>query len=240
MHYEIRLLVSSRQASVTAAQTSTRSDPSLAGKQVAYHRFQSALLSGALRPGQFVSQRTLVSMLGPSIGTLRELLPRLEAEGLLMVMPQRGIQITDIDLPMIRDAFQLRMALEREAVLTCVERMTDEDIANQRTQHLDRLQRRQSESSDAFFAECQRIDTAFHQALIDTTGNQLLIQAHAVNAIRIRLIKLERIRLSADNLEAAFRDHLRVLDAIAARDRQGATEAITLHIRNSRHHAMSI
>ena len=94
-------------------------------KKAAYERFQQELLAGRLRAGEFVSQRELVQTLDLSIGALRELLPRLEAEGLLTVMPQRGIQITTIDLPMIRDAYQMRMAFEREAVLHAVDRMPE-------------------------------------------------------------------------------------------------------------------
>ena len=69
-----------------------RSLPSV--KKAAYDTFQQALLQGKLRPGQVLSQKDLVVLLDLSIGALRELLPRLEAEGLLHVMPQRGIQIT--------------------------------------------------------------------------------------------------------------------------------------------------
>ncbi len=223
---------------MAAARARAETDQPTAGKHVAYGRFQSALLSGALQSGQFVSQRTLVDMLHLSIGALRELLPRLETEGLLTVLPQRGIQITTVDLPMIRDAFQLRTALEREAVIACIRHMSDADIALQRSLHLERLAEWQSNPSDAFLSECQEIDTAFHQTLMETTRNQLLIQANAVNAIRIRLIKRDRISLSRTNFEAAFHDHLRIIDTIAARDREAGTAAIEDHIRNSLQNAI--
>lgn len=212
--------------------------PPLAGKHVAYDRFQSALMSGQLQSGQFVSQRTLVQLLDLSIGALRELLPRLETEGLLKVMPQRGIQITTVDLSMIRDAFQLRIAFEREAVLSCVRHMTDADVAAHRALHLERLEKWQSEPNEMFLGDCQKIDTAFHRALIEVTGNTLLIRANAVNAIRIRLIKRGRIILSPANFEIAFQDHLRVIDAIAARDGPAAVAAIEDHIRRSHKNAI--
>ncbi len=110
-------------------------------KQAAYEGFQQALLSGRLRPGQLVSQREMTGMLGVSVGALRELLPRLEGEGLLTVMPQRGIQITAINLSMIRDAFQLRAAYEREAVIGAVRRMPDEILTGQRRLHLEIMER---------------------------------------------------------------------------------------------------
>lgn len=207
--------------------------------KAAYDLFQQALLQGHLRPGQVVSQRELIELLGLSIGALRELLPRLQAEGLLTVMPQRGIQITVIDLPMIRDAFQIRLAFEREAVITAVKVLSQETIDTQKRLHADILARLATNPSTALLDEGQDIDTGFHDLLIGCTENELLIQAYNVNFIRIRLIKLDRIRLSETVLPAAFGDHLAILDAIDARDRAAAATTMEAHIRNARDRAIA-
>ncbi|RUT28344.1 GntR family transcriptional regulator [Arsenicitalea aurantiaca] len=209
-------------------------------KKAAYDRFQQALLQGRLRPGQIVSQRDLVAMMGLSIGALRELLPRLQAEGLLNVMPQRGIQITVVDLPLIRDAFQMRMALEREAVLTAIRQMPDAVLEAQRQIHLDVLERLKSNPSPELLDEGQAVDYAFHDLLVTATGNEFLIQGYQVNAIRVRLINLDRIRLNETILPSAFADHIGVIDAILARDRARAVEAIDAHIRNARERAIAL
>ncbi|MBB4051240.1 DNA-binding GntR family transcriptional regulator [Devosia subaequoris] len=209
-------------------------------KKTAYERFQQELLAGRLRPGQVVSQRELVQTLGLSIGALRELLPRLEAEGLLNVMPQRGIQITTIDLPMIRDAYQMRMAFEREATLFAVDRMPDATIEEQKRLHLESLERLKTDRTPAFFEESQDVDSRFHELLVDFTANELLIQAYDLNSIRVRLIKLDRITLSATTLPAAFGDHLAIIDAILERDRWKAAAAMETHIRNARERALAI
>lgn len=209
-------------------------------KKAAYDRFQQELLAGRLRPGEFVSQRELVQTLDLSIGALRELLPRLESEGLLTVMPQRGIQITTIDLPMIRDAYQMRMAFEREATLHAVDRMPDAVLEAQKRLHLEILDRLKAERTPAFFEESQVVDSGFHETLIDFTANELLIQAYDVNSIRVRLIKLDRITLSATTLPAAFGDHLSIIDAILERDRWKAAAAMEAHIRNARERALAI
>ena len=218
----------------------TATGEQLSVKKLAYDRFQEELLAGRLRPGQLVSQRELVGTLGLSIGALRELLPRLEAEGLLTVMPQRGIQITVIDLPMVRDAFQMRMAFEREATLHAVERMPDDMLHAQRQRHLDILERLANEQGPAFFDESQQVDNGFHGLLIAFTGNELLVQAYDVNAIRVRLIKRDRITLSATTLPSAFGDHLAIIDAILARDRIAAATAMEKHIRSARDRAMAL
>lgn len=209
-------------------------------KKAAYGQFQQALLSGKLRAGQFVSQRDLVALLGLSIGALRELLPRLEAEGLLTVLPQRGIQITAIDLPTIRDAFQMRMALEREAVMTAVRRMPDEQLAILEKRHEDMLARLAADRSPAFFEQCQSIDTEFHAGFIAATENEMLAQAYNIVTIRIRLIRRDRITLSASTLPDAFADHLKVIAAIRARDLHAAIDAMDTHIVHARGRAMQL
>ena len=209
-------------------------------KQAAYERFRQALFDGRLRPGQFVSQRELVALLGLSIGALRELLPRLQFEGLLNVMPQRGIQITQIDLPMIRQAFQMRIALEREAVLTAVRKLADTVLDEQEALHRAIVEEVRSNPSPGLFERGQQVDDGFHNLLIAGTQNDLLIQAYAVNAIRIRLIKLDRISLSATVLPAAFSDHLTIIAAIRSRDPHAATDAMDRHIMNARERALEL
>lgn len=209
-------------------------------KQAAYDRFRHALFEGRLRPGQFVSQRELVAMLGLSIGALRELLPRLQFEGLLTVMPQRGIQITQIDLSMIRQAFQMRTAFEREAVLTAVRKMSDAVLDEQEALHRGIMEEVRTHPGPDVFERGQQVDDGFHNLLIAGTQNDLLIQAYAVNAIRIRLIKLDRITLSASVLPAAFNDHLAVIAAIRARDAHAAIDAMDRHMMNARERALEL
>lgn len=227
--------MSARDRSSASGQTESRSI-----KQIAYEHFREALFDGRLRPGQFVSQRELVALLGLSIGALRELLPRLQFEGLLVVMPQRGIQITQIDLSMIRHAFQMRMALEREAVLTAVRKMSDAMLDEQERLHRQILDEVTTAPSQDVFDRGQKVDDGFHNALIDATQNDLLIQAYAVNAIRMRLIKLDKITLSERVLPSAFADHLAIIAAIRLRDAIAANEALERHILNARERAIEL
>ncbi len=206
--------------------------------QTGYQMFQDALLDGRLRPGQFVNQRELGAMLSLSISALREILPRLQAEGLLLVQPKRGIQIPVIDLHMIRNAFQMRAALEREAVLHAVRKMPDEMLENQRQRHLEVLGALEKSSDHKVPDAGQTVDAGFHALLLETTGNILLQQAYNINNIRIRLIRLDRIRLTRATLPDAFSDHLAVISAILMRDAHGAVDAMDRHIANARNRAM--
>ena len=209
-------------------------------RDTAYDLFQHVLMSGRLRPGQMVSQRALVEMLNLSIGALRELLPRLQAEGLVKVLPQRGILMPAIDLPMIRNAFQMRGALEREAVIHAVGSIPDTVIENQRRLHLKLIEEVRKAPTPELFEHGQEVDAGFHNLLIGATGNELLQNAYKINAIRIRLIKLDRIKLSETVLPQAFADHIAIIDAVAERNVTRAIEAMDTHIHNARERALQL
>lgn len=206
--------------------------------QAGYQKFQAALLEGRLRPGQLVSQKELGAMLNLSVGALREILPRLQSEGLLNVQPKRGILIPAIDLQMIRNAFQMRAALEREAVLHAVRKMSDEELLQQRKSHEDVLEELARSEGRDVPVQGQKIDEGLHLALIDGTGNALLQHAYDINNIRIRLINVDRLRLTRATMPEAFTDHLAVIEAILMRDADKAVKAMDAHIVNARNRAM--
>ena len=83
-------------------------------REVAYERFKEELFKRRLAPGQFVSQGELCALLDTPLGPTREALKRLEAESLVRLIPQRGIQITDIGVTLIHEAFQFRTILEAD------------------------------------------------------------------------------------------------------------------------------
>jgi len=217
------------------------SDPSDGGgsvRRLAYDRFQRLLLSGRLRPGHVISQRELIAMLDVSLGALRELLPRLESEGLLSVMPQRGIQITAVDLRSIRNAYQMRMAFEREAVSSAIQMVSDADLLRQKALHLDILDRAAHGADQSLLEEAQSVDVGMHAFLIEATGNDMLIQAYGIVSIRVRLINVDRMRLTPDVLPVALGEHICILDALLARDENAALAKMREHIESARTRAV--
>ena len=53
-------------------------------RERAYASFTERLLAREIKPGQFVTQRELVALTGLPLGAIREMIPRLEAEGLIV------------------------------------------------------------------------------------------------------------------------------------------------------------
>lgn len=207
-------------------------------RRVAYERFQQQLLAAVIRPGQFVSQRELAALTDLPLGAIREVIPRLEAEGLLVTVPQRGLQVATVDVRLVRNAFQLRLALEREAVLQFAAAATEAQLDAIEAAHRDIVRRAQRGATPALLNAAQAVDWGLHDTMIDALGNELVSSTYRVNSLRIRLIRLERVTLDADALLPAMEEHLQLISALRTRDPQRAVAALEAHLTHARNRAL--
>ena len=215
--------------------------PPLSLRARAYESFQQQIVSANIRPGQFISQRELMQLLDMPLGAVRELIPRLEAEGLLKTVPQRGLQVAHVDLKLINNAFQLRRLLEREAASRFVTTVTDRDLVTIEEAHLDIVLRaRSSTIDDNLLNDATKVDWGLHDLMIDTLGNEMISEVYRINSLRVRLIKLESSTLSPDVLIPAMEEHLWFIDALKRRDAQGVIERLSHHIESAHRRVLGL
>ena len=209
-------------------------------RERAYTSFIAKLLARDFTPGQFLSQRQLVEFTGLPLGAIREIIPRLESEGLLTTVPQRGIQIAHVDINLIREAFQFRLFMEKEAVALFTVSASDAQLAQIRREHEDMLALALSRSLTQEEEErAQAIDWNLHDTFIDALGNGIISMAYRVNSVKTRLINQERYRIDG-RVVPVMREHLHVLAAIESRDPARAADAIAEHINNARKLALTV
>ncbi|HVJ72536.1 MAG TPA: GntR family transcriptional regulator [Casimicrobiaceae bacterium] len=206
----------------------------------AYQRFTRRLLAREIRAGQFVSQRELVALTGMPLGAIRELIPRLEADGLIRTVPQRGMQVAQVDVRLIRDAFGFRVMIEREAAAQFAQRAGDEAFRRLRDEHQAVLAAAAKGVTPALVAKAQAVDDGMHATIVDALGNDIVSNAWRVNQLKIRLIRQSETRLDADLVAPVMRVHLGVIDAIASRDPGRAAAAMEAHIAASRDRALGV
>src|SRR5271155_5527170 len=80
--------------------------------EAVYQRLKSAILSGIFRPGQTLRQDDVARQLGVSRGPLREALPKLEAEGMVISLPHRGSAVVSLTPDEIEELLELTAFLE--------------------------------------------------------------------------------------------------------------------------------
>lgn len=220
--------------------TSTASPDGTSQRARAYQGFTQQILSGGIRSGQFISQRELMTLLDMPLGAVREMIPRLEAGGLIKTVPQRGLQIAHVDLKLIRNAFQVRSMIEHEAIRHFVRTASTEELEQIETAHQDVLRRASAASVDSqLLDDAQAIDWGLHDRMVDALGNEIVSEIYRVNSLRIRLIKLENSVITPVRLIPAMQEHLRFIAALRQRDAAQATELLEAHIRSARDRVMT-
>jgi DNA-binding GntR family transcriptional regulator len=206
----------------------------------AYDSFTERLLAREIKPGQFVSQRELVEITNMPLGAIRELIPRLEAEGLITTVPQRGMQVAHVDLSLIRNAYQFRLFLESQATALYATARSDDAIAVLRASHEAIIRRAEAGEKETLIDDAERTDRSLHEAIIDHLDNEIISNAFRVNWIKIKLIRRNETRLYAELVIPVFRDHMKVIEAIERKDAEAAVAAMTAHITMSRARAIEM
>ncbi len=206
----------------------------------AYSNFTEKLLAQDIRPGQIVSQRELVELTGMPLGAIREMIPRLEADGLIQTVPKRGLQILAIDLDLVRNAFQLRSIIEGEAISEFCKSATTEEIDRLAAQHEDIRDAAVESMSPEVLQKAQQIDWEFHDQIIDAMGNSIISDIHRINAIKIRLIRNSDTRMLPELVVSVLDEHLAIFAALKERDSAEAVVAIHAHIQSAKRRALGM
>jgi len=207
-------------------------------REVAYERFKAQLFKRNLAPGQFVSQAELCELLAVPLGPTREALKRLEAENLVRLIPQRVIQITDIGVTLIHEAFEFRTVLELAAVrhfVTVADDATLLALERDTTAVLKSLDGGDNTDPRLLDAALQ-VDWGMHDMIVESVGNRIMMTAHRQNFDKIKMIRLHG--RSPRYLPLAMQEHLRVIAALKKREPETAAAALEHHMRCAERRAL--
>ncbi|MCA0423105.1 MAG: GntR family transcriptional regulator [Proteobacteria bacterium] len=199
----------------------------------AYDRFKDRLFQREFAPGQFLSQRELTVTLDMPIASIRDAVRMLEQEALIKVIPQRGIQITDVNVELIRNAFGLRMIIEAAAVRHFIRFGSARIVEHIERETLRILRASEGEITEALLDEALRVDELLHVSLVDSLDNKLVSETHRRNQDKIRLIRLQG-RFTAERIGPAMEEHLAIIRAIRSGDADAAVGSLEKHLMTAR------
>ena len=186
------------------------------------------ILLGTYPPGERLDVNNLVGQYGVSRTPVRDALNVLQREGLVEIVPRVGYFISRITIRDIEDIFQLRLIVETASAELAARLITQEELA-----YLEKLTRRyvvgDIESYKGFLAE----NRDFHYRVALATGNRRL--AEVVDNLLQQMQRLLILRLDLrENAEEMLTEHHRLLEALRARDAQGARQAMQDALQNAR------
>jgi DNA-binding GntR family transcriptional regulator len=199
--------------------------PSLVGG--AYESLKEAIRNNVFPPGYQGSEQEIASQLGMSRTPVHEAIIRLQEEGLVRVLPRRGVVVSAISPDDMREIYQVIIALETASAELLAEKSDDErrSIADE----LDQLNgQMQSALKANDLVEWAKADGRFHQLLVERTGNGRLARMfHTImdQSHRARMLTL-RLRPKPTG---SVREHRAIVEAIRSGNPKTARERAQQH-----------
>lgn len=196
----------------------------------AHEHLLSMLVSMEIAPGTRIGIDAVARKLGISQTPIREALSRLEAEKLVIKVPNVGYHASAQMTPSeVNDLYVLRQLIEPYAAARAAESMTDETLAQLAAME-EEVDRIQAETGVAYarFAEA---DAMLHSLVATGSGNPLIADTIARLHMHLHIF---RFLFNTNAPQEAAQEHAEIIQALIARDPAAAEAAMRTHLERSR------
>jgi len=214
---------------VRSAKPAETSDTRLSLRDQAYSAVKHRIITMRYRPGEYLNEARISDDLGIGRTPVHQALDRLRLEGMLDIIPRKGVIVRPVSLDEVLELIEIRLVNEPYCAALAARRATSEDIAAMR----DALARTDEYIVAHDLETLMDLDREFHSGISHAARNrvlaELLLQLHE-RSLRFWFISLNDRR----HLLKVRREHGAVLDAIAARDDEAAATMSRLHIESFR------
>lgn len=191
----------------------------------AYQRIRQRIISLEMPPGSTIDEAELQSVLGLGRTPIREALLRLSQEQLVVIVPRRGMFVSDISLTDLRHLFEVRLVMETLAVQLAARRGTV-----QHWREMERLLKRLPEPGTPDENEIMiDLDERYHRLIYEASGNRFLASTLTplyAQSLRLWYLLLHRI----SSMRPAIHEHEAMLAAFKAHDEAEAVRIMQQHI----------
>ncbi|OIH83210.1 hypothetical protein BLJ79_16615 [Arthrobacter sp. UCD-GKA] len=178
------------------------------------------LLAAQWPPGGKLQPGVLAARYDSSTTVIREALTRLAGDGLVVVIPNRGFFVSELDLRELRDITELRCITEELAVSLSLERGGLEWESDLMAAHygLVRTPRRAAGDLVHINGEWAAAHRAFHTKLLEACACPHMTRLAANLADHTELYRCWAAPSDAASVRDVEKEHLDILEAALARD----------------------
>ncbi|MED1204409.1 GntR family transcriptional regulator [Heyndrickxia acidicola] len=200
-------------------------------EQVVYNTLTNAIISRRLAPGTQLIETTIAEQLKVSRTPVRNAIRKLEQEGFVNVIPNKGAYVIQPSIEEMVQAFTIRQELELIAVKEGFHKVTEEQV-----REMDRL----AKVEEAFFEnitlqDYNRANREFHSTLAKASGNRFLIEFlnKILSQIDIYLLIYDAFHHFEQGSSHEWADHSALVEAVKQNDQNLFEERLINHLQYS-------
>ncbi len=188
-------------------------------------KMKERIVGGEFDLGEQLSEAKIAKELEVSRTPVREAINRLEMEGLLVVEPQRGSFVFDLEPDELDKLIDARVCLETAALKYAME-----SDSNRLHAELEECVQEMNMARDARNdAEYLRQDTIFHQCIFDCANNRFLNDAYQTIALKVSAVR-NRLGSHPRHMSRSHKQHIELVESVKQGDFQNAFKVLENHI----------
>lgn len=196
-------------------------------RDVVFNALHKAILTGRLKPGERLMEIHLANQLGVSRTPIREAIRKLELEGLVTMVPRRGAEVAGMTEKSMQDVLEVRRSLDVLSVELACERITEQELEQLRLSCEEFAKATKTGNATTM----AKADVAFHDIIVEATGNQRLKQL--INNLAEQMYRYRFVYLQDDiRHDMLVAEHEAIYNSIWERERKAAARAAKVHIDN--------
>lgn len=189
------------------------------------NRLEEEILRGLRRPGDKLDERQLAEQFGMSRTPVREALQRLAATGLVVARGRQGLQVAQMSLADLLDAFSVVAELEGLASAQAARRILPEQKTRLQAAHRVCAEAAAAEDADAFY----RANLDFHETIAAASHNRILQEE--LRRLTLKISPYRRtITYQPGRMHSSIPEHERVMEAILRVDGMQAAQMMRAHV----------
>jgi len=202
--------------------------------EIVAERLREAILTGKLKPGEFIRQDHIAKEYGVSPVTVREALKDLVSESLVEHIPYRGVQVVKYSVDDVADIFALRSFLEGRAAAATAESVSLETI-EKLTDLAEQMKVLFTTNNMSLYRE---VNQQFHELIYLSSKRVYLIQnLDKIWSFSPTMIQgnfpQSQVQLFQDLDRRDYLEHLEIIKALADHDSVAAEACMKKHINQA-------
>jgi DNA-binding GntR family transcriptional regulator len=199
-------------------------EPRISLRDRAYETIKNNIITCTYPPGETINEALVADMIGLGRTPVHQALDRLRLEGMVEVMPRKGVIVKPVILSSVMQMIEVRFVNERFCARLAAERANDDDVRALR--HV--TERARLAMSERDITALMSLDREFHDRLARAAKNDEL--ADIVRRLNEQSLRFWFISFKSDHHESFQGQHEALIDAVERREQQEAETIMGNHI----------
>ncbi|MFE5430865.1 GntR family transcriptional regulator [Peribacillus simplex] len=195
-------------------------------EELVYTKIKLSICNRFIRPGSQLVEAAIANKLNVSRTPVRAAIKKLEHEGYVQVTPNKGAFVIKPTAEEMKDAYSVRLILEKQSAGLAAERISKEDIAKLYKLIDEEKRTFDHRDTDSYY----EMNDSFHFIIAEASQNKLLLEYVKDIVSRTTIYVVLFDPLDKLKINPSIEEHIAIVRALESKNKLEAEKAMEKHL----------